>query len=118
MMSNLKPGTETVSLIVSGCKEAQWARILCACWRGAIPRPVLDGPSWSSEPKSGSGLVSIGARDTARSLRGKSAARPFNLSNLPALCLLSVPQLLARDRRALAQGAQFGPGDLRVDAAP
>jgi hypothetical protein len=31
--------------------------------------------------------------------------------------LNSTPQLLARDRRAVAQGAQFGPGDLRMDAA-
>jgi hypothetical protein len=29
----------------------------------------------------------------------------------------STPQLLARDRRAFAQGAQLGPGDLRMDAA-
>jgi hypothetical protein len=37
----------------------------------------------------------------------------------PAQALLnSTPQLLARDRCALAQGgAQLGPGDLRVDAA-
>jgi len=33
----------------------------------------------------------------------------------PARALLnSTPQLLARDRRAVAQGAQLGPGDLRV----
>jgi hypothetical protein len=31
--------------------------------------------------------------------------------------LYSTPQLLIRDRRALAQGAQLGPGDLRMDAA-
>jgi hypothetical protein len=31
--------------------------------------------------------------------------------------LNSTPQLLARDRRAVAQGAQLGPGDLRMDAA-
>lgn len=36
----------------------------------------------------------------------------------PAQALLnSTPQLLARDRRAAAQGAQLGPGDLRMDAA-
>ena len=36
----------------------------------------------------------------------------------PAQALLnSTPQLLARDRRAVAQGAQLGPGDLRMDAA-
>ena len=29
----------------------------------------------------------------------------------------STPQFLARDRRAVAQGAQLGPGDLRMDAA-
>ena len=29
----------------------------------------------------------------------------------------STPQLLARDRRAVAQGAQLGSGDLRMDAA-
>ena len=29
----------------------------------------------------------------------------------------STPQLLARDRGAVAQGAQLGPGDLRMDAA-
>jgi len=29
----------------------------------------------------------------------------------------STPQLLARDRRAVAQGAQLAPGDLRMDAA-
>jgi hypothetical protein len=35
----------------------------------------------------------------------------------PAQALLnSTPQLLARDRRAVAQGAQLGPGDLRMDA--
>lgn len=27
------------------------------------------------------------------------------------------PQLLARDRRAVAPGAQLGPGELRMDAA-
>jgi hypothetical protein len=31
--------------------------------------------------------------------------------------LNSTPQLLARDRRAVAQGAQLGLGDLRTDAA-
>jgi len=31
--------------------------------------------------------------------------------------LNSTPQLLARDHRAVAQGAQLGPGDLRMDAA-
>jgi hypothetical protein len=31
--------------------------------------------------------------------------------------LNSAPQLLARDRRAVAQGTQLGPGDLRMDAA-
>jgi hypothetical protein len=31
--------------------------------------------------------------------------------------LNSTPQLLARDRGAVAQGAQLGSGDLRVDAA-
>jgi hypothetical protein len=31
--------------------------------------------------------------------------------------LNSTPQLLARDRSAVAQGAQLGPGDLRMDAA-
>ena len=31
--------------------------------------------------------------------------------------LNSTPQLLARDRRAVAQGAQLGPGDLGMDAA-
>ena len=31
--------------------------------------------------------------------------------------LNSTPQLVARDRHAIAQGAQFGPGDLRMDAA-
>ena len=36
----------------------------------------------------------------------------------PAQALLnSTPQLLARERRAVAQGAQFGSGDLRMDAA-
>jgi hypothetical protein len=36
----------------------------------------------------------------------------------PAQALLnSPPQLLARDRRAVAQGAQLGLGDLRTDAA-
>jgi hypothetical protein len=36
----------------------------------------------------------------------------------PAQALLnSTPQLLARERRAVAQGAQLGPGDLRMDAA-
>jgi hypothetical protein len=36
----------------------------------------------------------------------------------PARALLnSTPQLLARDRRAVGQGAQLGPGDLRLDAA-
>jgi len=36
----------------------------------------------------------------------------------PSQALLnSTPQLLARDRRAVAQGAQPGPGDLRMDAA-
>jgi len=35
----------------------------------------------------------------------------------PAQALLnSTPQLLARDRRAFAQGAQLGPDDLRMDA--
>ena len=29
----------------------------------------------------------------------------------------STPQLLARDRRTVAQGAQLGPGDLGMDAA-
>ena len=29
----------------------------------------------------------------------------------------SAPKLLARERRAVAQGAQLGPGDLRMDAA-
>ena len=29
----------------------------------------------------------------------------------------STPHLLARDRRAVAQSAQLGPGDLRMDAA-
>jgi hypothetical protein len=31
--------------------------------------------------------------------------------------LNSTPQLLARDRRTVAQGAQLGSGDLRMDAA-
>jgi hypothetical protein len=31
--------------------------------------------------------------------------------------LNSTPQLLARDRCTVAQGAQLGPGDLRMDAA-
>jgi hypothetical protein len=31
--------------------------------------------------------------------------------------LNSLPQLLARERRGVAQGAQLGPGDLRMDAA-
>jgi hypothetical protein len=31
--------------------------------------------------------------------------------------LNSTPQLFARDRSAVAQGAQLGPGDLRMDAA-
>jgi len=31
--------------------------------------------------------------------------------------LNSTPQLLACERRAVAQGAQLGPGDLRMDAA-
>jgi hypothetical protein len=36
----------------------------------------------------------------------------------PAQALLnSTPQLLARDRRVVAQGAQLGPGDLRMDTA-
>jgi hypothetical protein len=36
----------------------------------------------------------------------------------PAQAFLnSTPQLLARDRRAGAQGAQLRPGDLRMDAA-
>ena len=41
MMSNLRPGTEPVSLLVSGYNEEQNAYILCACSRGAIPRLVL-----------------------------------------------------------------------------
>jgi hypothetical protein len=36
----------------------------------------------------------------------------------PAQALLnSTPQLLADDRRAVAQGVQLGPGDLRMHAA-
>ena len=36
----------------------------------------------------------------------------------PAQALLnSTPRLPARDRGAVAQGAQLGPGDLRMDAA-
>ena len=36
----------------------------------------------------------------------------------PAQALLnSTPQLLARERRAVAQGTELGPGDLRMDAA-
>ena len=31
--------------------------------------------------------------------------------------LNSTPQLLARDRRTIAEGAELGPGDLRTDAA-
>ena len=31
--------------------------------------------------------------------------------------LNSIPQLPARDRRAVAQSAELGPGDLRMDAA-
>jgi hypothetical protein len=31
--------------------------------------------------------------------------------------LNSTPPLLARERRAVAQGAELGPGDLRIDAA-
>src|SRR6185312_2327030 len=31
--------------------------------------------------------------------------------------LNSTPQLFARDRRAIVQGAELGPGDLRMDAA-
>jgi len=31
--------------------------------------------------------------------------------------LNSTPQFLARDRRAVAQGAQLSPGDLRMNAA-
>ena len=36
----------------------------------------------------------------------------------PAQALLnSTPQFIARDRGAVAPGAQLGPGDLRMDAA-
>jgi len=36
----------------------------------------------------------------------------------PAQALFnSTPQLLTRDRCAVAQGAELGPGDLRMDAA-
>jgi len=42
---------------------------------------------------------------------------PFS-SVHPAQALLnSTPQLLARDRRAAAQGAELGPGDLPINAA-
>jgi hypothetical protein len=35
----------------------------------------------------------------------------------PAQAFLnSTPQLLARERRAVAQGSQLGPGDFRMDA--
>ena len=37
----------------------------------------------------------------------RSAARPFNLNILPARSLLSIAQLLSRDRRAVARGAQL-----------
>ena len=47
-------------------------------------------------------------------LRKISAARPFNLSNLPEPFLLSVPQFIARDRRAFRQDAYLGPRDLHV----
>jgi hypothetical protein len=55
--------------------------------------------------------------DKIRIGMGKSGVRLFNLNNLPAAFSPSTPQLLARDRRAVAQGAQLGPGDLRMDAA-
>ena len=41
----------------------------------------------------------------------------FCFVHLAQALLNSTPQLLARDRRAVAQGAQLGPGDLRMDAA-
>jgi hypothetical protein len=47
MMSNLRPGTETVSHLVSGDNEEQRGQILAVCLRGAIPRLVLNSPSES-----------------------------------------------------------------------
>jgi hypothetical protein len=39
------------------------------------------------------------------------------VSFIPQALLNSTLQLLARERRAVAQGAELGPGDLRMDAA-
>ena len=57
-------------------------------------------------------------------MRKKSKSRLLLLDFLAVCCvhpaqalLNSTPQLLARDRCAVAQGAQLGPGDLRMDAA-
>lgn len=44
-MSNLRPGTETVSLLVPGDNEEPRAQILGAYLRGAIPRIELYRPS-------------------------------------------------------------------------
>jgi len=46
-----------------------------------------------------------------------SALGPGNPNHRPAPFSPSVRQLLARDRRAVPQGAQLGSGDLRMDAA-
>jgi hypothetical protein len=50
-----------------------------------------------------------------------SRVKTFTLDFLavdPAQALSnSTPQLLARERRAVAQGAQLGPGDLRMNVA-
>jgi hypothetical protein len=40
----------------------------------------------------------------------------FCFAQLAQALLNSTPQLLTRDRCAVAQGAQFGPGDLRMAA--
>ena len=52
-------------------------------------------------------------------LQGEITDQTFNSSFVhPGQALLnSTPQLLARDRCAVARGAQLGPGDLRMDAA-
>jgi hypothetical protein len=41
----------------------------------------------------------------------------FVLCNPAQALLNSTPQFIARDRGAVAPGAQLGPGDLRMDAA-
>jgi hypothetical protein len=40
----------------------------------------------------------------------------LSVSSIPQRILNSTPQLLARDRCAVAQRAELGPGDLRMDA--